>query len=470
MLLAACAGGMAWGIRGQYGHETGAMLAGVLVGFVLILLHGRHLTGLQNARAVALFALGISIGGSMTYGQTVGLTHDGPLVGNVDAYRWGMIGLAIKGGIWISFGAMMFGMGLGGRRYGWLELTLLVAAMVGGLILGVYLLNQPFAPEQKLLPNVYFSDHWYWEPDVNRPRRERWGGLLVALVVLFGYLAMVKRDRLACYLGIWGLLAGALGFPAGQAVQSYHAWHRDWLHSLPTHGVTDHFNWWNMMETTFGFVFGGILGLAVWCHRRRIERQVANTTNRNMPLLLELLLLSIHVRLLIAWNFQSIDWLDAVADLAIPMIALPLLVVFCGRYGAFLVALPITLLPIAGKTFQQLSLHTTATPVELGLELYLAGPLLIATSVAVLLALNTAGRRHAGWFAPIGLVTATWLYFLLNDAVFLSPWIWVKPWTNRTVNGFLFFVFSICLTIAAAWYAPDLSEPKAGDERRGSGA
>ena len=31
MLLTAMAGGMGWGIRGQYGHETGAMIAGVLV-------------------------------------------------------------------------------------------------------------------------------------------------------------------------------------------------------------------------------------------------------------------------------------------------------------------------------------------------------------------------------------------------------------------------------------------------------
>ena len=30
--LAAAAGGLGWGIRGQYGHETGAMIAGVLVG------------------------------------------------------------------------------------------------------------------------------------------------------------------------------------------------------------------------------------------------------------------------------------------------------------------------------------------------------------------------------------------------------------------------------------------------------
>ena len=31
MLATSMAGGMGWGIRGQYGHETGAMIAGALV-------------------------------------------------------------------------------------------------------------------------------------------------------------------------------------------------------------------------------------------------------------------------------------------------------------------------------------------------------------------------------------------------------------------------------------------------------
>ena len=35
ILLTAMAGAMGWGIRGQYGHETGAMIAGVLVSLVL---------------------------------------------------------------------------------------------------------------------------------------------------------------------------------------------------------------------------------------------------------------------------------------------------------------------------------------------------------------------------------------------------------------------------------------------------
>ena len=147
MILAGMAGGMAWGIRGQYGHETGAMIAGVLIGFTVLLLHGRQLSSLVAARAIAMFALGISIGGCMTYGQTVGLTHDGPLVGNAEAYRWGMLGLAIKGGVWFAIGGAMFGMGLSGKQYRPLELLILFAFMIGEMFVGVWLLNSPYDPE-----------------------------------------------------------------------------------------------------------------------------------------------------------------------------------------------------------------------------------------------------------------------------------------------------------------------------------
>ena len=95
-LLTAMAGGMGWGIRGQYGHETGAMVAGVLMGFTLVLFFWPQATSLSAARVVALTVLGISFGGSMTYGQTVGLTHDSPLVGNWAALRWGMLGWATR--------------------------------------------------------------------------------------------------------------------------------------------------------------------------------------------------------------------------------------------------------------------------------------------------------------------------------------------------------------------------------------
>ena len=80
MCFAAFAGGMGWGIRGQYGHETGAMLAGLLVALVLVYFFAHHFSAIDMAKAVALATVAIGFGGSMTYGQTLGLTQDTPLL------------------------------------------------------------------------------------------------------------------------------------------------------------------------------------------------------------------------------------------------------------------------------------------------------------------------------------------------------------------------------------------------------
>lgn len=470
VLLAGMAGGMAWGIRGQYGHETGAMIAGVLVGFVLVLLHGRHLSALSAARAVAMFALGISVGGSMTYGQTVGLTHDTPLVGNVEAYRWGMLGLAIKGGVWIGLGGCFFGMVLGGKRYTSLELCALSIALMGAMFAGVYLLNRPYDPEARLLPQFYFSDHWYWEEDVTKPRRERWGGLAFALGSLLLYVGVWKRDWTATAIGVWSTLGGAIGFPAGQAVQAHNAWYGEQLREaaqrivfraepelLTAHDFMKHFNWWNMMETTFGFVFGAVVGFGVWLHRRSIVNPTAEAQAASIRLspFFEWLLVAIHLRLLVAWNFQSFDQLDRIADHALPMVIIPILGVMAGRLWPFLVSLPIVMLPIAGKTIRQLSFGEEYTSVERGWDWYVVLPLAVASLVACYFATRPTRPEDqpSGWFSCIGLLTATWLYFGLNFAFFHVPWPWLE-WTGRTPNGLFFLIASILLTLAAFIYRP----------------
>jgi hypothetical protein len=80
--LAALAGGTGWGIRGQYGHETGAMIAGLLVALVLTWIFCPHAEGLPVVRAVAWGTVAVGFGGSLTYGQTIGLTQDAALIGN----------------------------------------------------------------------------------------------------------------------------------------------------------------------------------------------------------------------------------------------------------------------------------------------------------------------------------------------------------------------------------------------------
>ena len=453
VLFAAMAGGMAWGIRGQYGHETGAMIAGLLVSLTLVFLLRPNASLLNVARAVALGTVAMGFGGSMTYGQTVGLTHDAPLVGNWAALRWGMIGLSIKGAVWIGFAGVFLGMGLSGIRYRWREMLLIMFALVGLYFLGIYLINSPYNPSAKQLPAIYFSDHWRWEPDTyGRPRFECWGGLHLALISLIAYVGLYRKDRLAPRLAFWGMLGGAIGFPLGQSLQAYHAWNLESFRAGLWAQLDPHMNWWNMMETTYGAVMGAMLGLGLWLNRKRIRlRNEPGTIS--MPWPVEWILIAVHLSLIFAVEFRSIRAVDALYDLGLIMGIIPMVAIVSGRFWPFMVVFPVTLFPIAGKTIRQLVYSESAINPSLGWIIYGIIPLIIATAVAVLFARQVKTRLTGYHFTRTALLLCTWMYFLLNYAFFRFPWPWAK-WTGRTPNGIIFTVCAFGLTLAALFATP----------------
>lgn len=451
LLLAAMAGGMGWGIRGQYGHETGAMIAGLLVGLVLVFLFFPRADSLSAARAAAWCAVAISFGGSMTYGQTIGLTQDAALIGNREALRWGLLGLGVKGGIWIGFAGAFLGMGLSGQRYRFRELCLLLLALLLLLILGVYLLNEPFDPANKRLPAIYFSDHWHWEPDADlRPRSERWGGLVFALAGLFVYSGWIKRDRLARNMTLWGILAGALGFPLGQCIQACHAWHPEWFRAGWFGPVETHINWWNMMETAFGAIFGGILALGLFLNRRRIAVAEKDADVGLTPAI-EWLLAVFYLSALAVWNFLSIPAFDVVADVALTMGVIPIVAIATGRFWPYLAILPMAALPIAGKTLRQLGYQEQEISLAAGWAVHVVLPLVVTTAAAFIYAGRAKSGQSGRAFTRGALVLTTWLYFGLNFAFFHFPWPW-RPWTSRTPSGIIFAVCALGLTVAALAY------------------
>ena len=445
VLFTALAGGLGWGIRGQYGHETGAMIAGLLVSMTAVFLVCPTISLDKTVRAIAWGTVAMGFGGSMTYGQTIGLTCDSPLLGNWEAWRWGMLGLSIKGGIWIGFAGVFLGMGLGAIHYRSRELLLLMLVLLLAYLLGVHLLNKPFDPDHKILPVIYFSDHWHWKPDaILKPRPECWGGLLLALLTTILYTGSLRKDRLAPRLALWGVLGGVIGFPLGQCLQSYHAWNPD----VFKHGVwlqLDPFmNWWNMMETTFGATMGGLLGFGCWLNRKLIcQNSESNVVA--MPSLMEWFLLLVHLTLLITAEFMSIPVLHSIYSLGLIMGIVPIVACAAGRWWPYLIIFPVTLVPIAGKTFNQIVFHETALSPMRGGILYLLIPLLISTAAAVWFANSATVNQSGRSFIRYALLINTWIYFLLNYAFFHFPWPWTA-WTTRTPNGLIFSVCAIGLT------------------------
>jgi hypothetical protein len=445
ILFGALAGGMAWGIRGQYGHETGAMMAGLAVGLVMSLIFCPTGNVRQIARAVAWCTVAMGLGGSMTYGQTVGLTHDAELVGNWSALRWGMLGLAIKGGLWIGFGATFLGMGLSGVRYRVGELLFVWLGVLGLCALGIWLFNEPFDPANRVLPKIYFSDSWEWEPDATlKPRREVWSGFLFGLAGLLAYLGVKRGDGLAWRLGLWGVLGGAIGFPLGQSLQAYHAWNLELFRSPGWAHIDKVINWWNFMETTFGAVMGATLGVGLWLNRRRIGSAQDNSPS-TIPQAVEWLLIVIHCGLLAGTEFFSVKWIDLVYDFG-PMLGfIPLVAIAGGRWWPWLVMLPITALPIAGKTLRELVYKQHTMDPAVGWVIYLVVPIAACLAMAVLIARREEKWTEAQQFLRPVLLLTTWLYFGLNYAFFEFPWPWAK-WTARTPNAIIYTMCAIGLT------------------------
>lgn len=449
VLLSALAGGMGWGIRGQYGHETGAMIAGLLVGLVLALLLCPGVSSLRAARAAALCSAAIGFGGAMTYGQTVGLTQNPELVGNWAALGWGMLGLGIKGALWVGFAGAFLGMGLSGIKYRPVEFALLLGGLLVLMLLGTWILNTPFDPTGRNLPRIYFSADWSWYPAAGpelKPRREFWGGFLFALAGLVLYVGWRRGDTLARNMALWGCVGG-LGFPLGQSLQAWHSWNRELIAAGSLANVDKIINWWNFMETTFGLVLGAALGVGLWLNRHRIA-QTDRAVEVTMRPRSEWTLLALHLPLLFLWEFADVGPLDAVGDLGIPRSLIPLIGIIGGRYWPYLMALPVVALPILGKTGAAMGWPPADSLSSAILLLVL--PLLVLTWTATRFARASIRQPPAlarAYLSP-ALLICTWLYFGLNYTFFEFPWPW-QTWTARTPNSIVFLCCAFCLTWAA---------------------
>ncbi len=100
LLLAMLSLSIGWGIRGNFGHEAGAMMPGMLCAVAVCLLSGR-----QDWRERVLFfgffgAIGWAYGGSMSYMLTISYTHSGHLPTQI----YGFFTVFVIGFLWTSLG------------------------------------------------------------------------------------------------------------------------------------------------------------------------------------------------------------------------------------------------------------------------------------------------------------------------------------------------------------------------------
>ncbi|MGO8720593.1 MAG: hypothetical protein ACLQMO_15475 [Acidobacteriaceae bacterium] len=276
-----------WGIRGQFGHEYGAALAGALGGMVLALMSGRE----DWRRRVLFFAvfgaIGFGFGGSMSYMKDIGYAHSS----DPATVLYGFACIFVLGFIWAApagagialpvyldreqltkffvplcsvFAAwylqdVFCSLVWGGKDVPWFPffveygMNAILAALVA---IGFFVFRRKYWGVGTLLI-LYMAIGWWagyllfitlLQLRMNPPREETWAS---CLGLVLGILACCWQKRLGgiafATLGV-GFLGG-IGFSLGTAVKLL----------VMSSGLTT--NWHSIMEQTQGFFLGTALAI-----------------------------------------------------------------------------------------------------------------------------------------------------------------------------------------------------------------
>ncbi len=100
VFLAAISLSIGWGIRGNFGHEYGAMIPGCLTAIAVCLLSGREDWRARVPYFAFFGAIGWAFGGSISYMQLIAYTHSG----HAPSQYYGFFCLFVVGALWGGLG------------------------------------------------------------------------------------------------------------------------------------------------------------------------------------------------------------------------------------------------------------------------------------------------------------------------------------------------------------------------------
>lgn len=100
VFLAALSLSIGWGIRGNFGHEYGAMIPGALTAIAVCLLSGRDDWRARVPYFAFFGAIGWAFGGSISYMQVIAYSHSG----DEPTQYYGFFGLFLIGFLWAGMG------------------------------------------------------------------------------------------------------------------------------------------------------------------------------------------------------------------------------------------------------------------------------------------------------------------------------------------------------------------------------
>jgi len=222
-LLVALATSLGWGLRGEWGHWWGATVPGAFCGMAIWVAFGGNDGIWQLLGYGAALAVGLSLGGVLSYGIIVGYVkseHDRSPV-------FGLLALFLVGGLWGFFGGTSLGLLLTSQEYS-----------LGDLALWATLASLSAFLAYKLLV-VGLDLH------LSPPRSDVWAAVLGGAVATALYFAWLHPDAIVLSTAV----AGWVGFGGGFSLGAF-------IHRLCVQA-----GWrvdsWKFMEHSVGF-WGGL--------------------------------------------------------------------------------------------------------------------------------------------------------------------------------------------------------------------
>ena len=350
--LSLCVG---WGIRGNFGHEYGAALAGALAAIAIALLSGRE-DWWRHVHYFALFgAIGWSFGGSMSYMMVVGYSHSSQSLtvfyGFANLFAIGFLWAALGGAgtalpaflthsqlslLFTPIAAVFIGWSLQAVIIDWVlapkrmqrhesplywydtdwvaALVAIIAALIvalfrGGLDMGTNLV-------------LYMGISWFGgflllvnvcRLRMTPPRGDNWAGCVGMVIGMLGYCWRYELSGVAFATLMTGF-TGGIAFSFGQLLKLIYIWLGN--------KTNRHTNWHSVMEQTQGFLFG--IGIAI-TFGLLLNKAPLLETNANLPQWTEIFAVFCVLILLTYVNYRKAagTWVDLVEGLPERFFGLP---------------------------------------------------------------------------------------------------------------------------------------------------
>lgn len=322
ILFVALSLSIGWGVRGNWGHEYGAMIPGALAAMAAVLASGRD----DWYRRIPFFAffgaLGWSFGGSISYMQVIAYTHSG----DAASVAYGFACLFLIGFIWGALGGAGTALPAFLSRARLTELLLPVfAVFVAWVGQGVYFrllfaglrqqVDEGIITADEMQQQVawidWFDTDWIavivaaaavcvlavarrrmcWGTSLvlymcagwwlgftlltvglglrmTPPRGDNWSGAL-GMTVAAGLFLVRRREWEILWTGIVVGFFGGLGFSGATALKLVMVFPG---FQQRVFGGTANLNWHSILEQTFGFISGIGIALAIGYFSTRAAR------------------------------------------------------------------------------------------------------------------------------------------------------------------------------------------------------